>query len=394
MEAAAAETARLRLQVLAFSLTRLVLFTAFRMVFPFLPEAARGLGVGLEVAALAVAARSALGLAGPVLGSIADARGRRWAILLGLATFSAGMVLIALSPTYPSFLAGLLLSYAGEITFEAAMYAYLADRVPYERRGRALAPIEGTFSVAFLVGIPVVGWLTARSGWNAPYGWLAAAGAAAAVMLRLLLPRDRLSPRGQPSLAAGLRRILSRRPAVAGMVVCLLFVSGIQSINIIYGAWLEQAFGLGPEALGLASTVIGAAGLAGVGLVALLTDRIGKRRAVAIGLIANVLAGLGLLALGKTLAGALILLFLFYLSFEFIIVSMLSLMSQFVPEARATMMAATLAAISGGDALGAAVGPLLFRGGLGLSALAAAALDLAALAVLWRWIPKDPEAKS
>jgi predicted MFS family arabinose efflux permease len=54
-----------------------------------------------------------------------------------------------------------------------------------------------------------------------------------------------------------------------------------------FGVWLEDSFGLQIAALAGASAVIGLSELSGEGLVALLTDRIGKPRALVLGLSAN-----------------------------------------------------------------------------------------------------------
>ena len=98
---------RLRYQLLAFSLTRMIVNTSYRMIYPFLPAIARGLGVSVETVTLAITARSGLGLLGPLFGSIAEIRGRKAAMLVGVALFIAGMLLVALSPTYPALFAAL-----------------------------------------------------------------------------------------------------------------------------------------------------------------------------------------------------------------------------------------------------------------------------------------------
>ena len=55
----------LRIQIIGLAVARLVLNTGHRMVYPFLPTFARGLGVDLEAIALMVTARSALSLPPP-----------------------------------------------------------------------------------------------------------------------------------------------------------------------------------------------------------------------------------------------------------------------------------------------------------------------------------------
>lgn len=113
-------------------------------------------------------------------------------------------------------------------------------------------------------------------------------------------------------------------------------------------------------------------------------DRIGKQRAVRAGLAVTSLAALALPLLGQSLIGALAGLFLFYLGFEFTLVSYIPLMTEVLPEARATLMAANLAAFSLGRALGALVGPGLYAAGFWANALVALALNALALLVLRR----------
>src|SRR5439155_25070933 len=89
-----------------------------------------------------------------------------------------------------------------------------------------------------------------------------------------------------------------------GMGLCIGAAN--ETVTIIYGEWLKNAFLLQAAALGLATSVIGIAELSGEGLVAALVDRIGKRRAVIIGFALNALSYLALPILGHTLIGALI----------------------------------------------------------------------------------------
>jgi predicted MFS family arabinose efflux permease len=372
---------RLRYQLTAFFLVRGVINTMYRMVYPFMAVFARGLGVPVGDVALAVAARSALGLAAPLLGSSSDRRGRKRGMLLGLAVFVVGAMVVVLRPSYLPFFGAMLLTGAGKIAFDPSMQAYLGDVVGYQRRGQAIALTELGWSLAFLVGVPLMGWLIARGGWTAPFPWLAGLGVLAALALWRMLPPD--SGRGGgPSLKHGLQRIAAHRAALAGLGVGLLATTANETVNIVFGVWLEGSFGLQVIALGAAAAVIGLAELGGEGLVATVSDRLGKRRAVAIGLTLNCGACLLLPVLGQSVPGALGALFLFYITFEFTLVSSIPMMTELVPQARATLMSGNVSALSAGRVLGAAAGLALYAGGLQFNTLAAFLLNLAALAVL------------
>lgn len=373
---------RLRYQVLAFTVVRTIINTAFRMVYPFLPAISRGLGVPIESITVAITLRATLGVFSPFIGSLADIRGRKTAILLGVGLFAVGMLLVTVWPTYPSLFVSLLLVGLSKIVFDPAMQAYLGDHVPYERRGLAIGLSEFGWSGAFLLGIPIVGWLIAQYGWNAPFFWLTLLGIGLIFLLWRILPVDRPIPGTQLSLRQGFRVVLSYPSALAGLVMALLINASNETVNIVYGLWLEDSFGLQIAALGVASAIIGIAELGGEGLVAGFVDRLGKRRAVGLGLLCYAAASLLLPALGVTETGAWLGLFLFYLSYEFTLVSTIPLMTELAPGARATLLASNVAAFSLGRALGSLIGPALYVHGLPANTIAAALMNLASLALL------------
>jgi len=381
---------RLRFQLLAFTLTRSVINTGYRMIYPFLPVIARGLDVPLATVALGVTARSMLGLASPFLGSFADVRGRKATMLFGIGLFGAALILVGVWPTVPGLLLSMLLAALGKICFDPALQAYLGDRVAYSRRGLAIALTEFGWSGAFLVGVPIAAWMIARGGWSAPFPWFGAVAIVGGLVIWMVMPSDRAQADSRPSLSQGFRSVARSPSAMAGLAVGALITIANETVNIIFGAWLEDSFGLRVIALGAATAVIGVAELGGEGLVAGLVDRVGKRRSVALGIASNALVGLMLPALGQSLPGALVGLFLVYLTFEFSIVSAIPLMTELVPGARATVMAGNVGSHSIGRAVGALIGPALFPMGLMTNVGVAAGMDVAALVFLLVFVHEWP----
>lgn len=375
----------------AITLTRTVINTGFRMVYPFLPALARGLGVEPQAVILAVTARSGLGLASPVFGSLGDLRGRRQAMLLGVAIFALGLLPLAIWPSLATFLLALLATGLAKIVFDPAQQALLGDEIAFERRGTPIAVVELSWSAAFLVGIPVVGLLISTSGWQAPFPLLAGLAFLGGIWLWRIIPRSGRYVNHSPSLRAGLRAIRARQSALAALSVSLLIAIANEMVGIVYGLWMEDSFGLQVAALGAASAVIGIAEMGGEGLVASLSDRLGKRRSIAAGILLSGLALLVLPVLAVSIAGALIGLFLMYLAFEFTIVGTIPLMTEQVPEARSTLMAANIGALSLGRSLGALAGAPLFAIGIQANALVAAGLNLIALLILLGYVSERGE---
>jgi predicted MFS family arabinose efflux permease len=137
--------------------------------------------VDVATLSLVISVRSSIAIFAPVLGSIADQRGRRFGMLLGIFLFIVGMSLVAIAPSFMTFSIALLLGILSKYLFDPSMQAYFGDRVPYERRGTALAVTEAAWSLSFIAGIPLIGFLISRFGWNSPFPLLTGLGL---VMLR------------------------------------------------------------------------------------------------------------------------------------------------------------------------------------------------------------------
>ncbi|MCC7360461.1 MAG: MFS transporter [Anaerolineales bacterium] len=373
----------LRTQVVIATLARAVINTAQRLVYPFLPALSRGLGVPPETLAGLISLRGALGLVSPALGGLPDRIGRRFTALLGLVIFVAGLLLLGVFPSLATFAVYLFAVAGCKYMFDPALQAHLSDRTPYARRGLVIAFIELGWSGASFVGLPLIGFLIARATWRAPFLPLAAAGVAVAAALWFVLPHD-VPQRGAghaPSL--GYYALIRRHPVVLwGGGLGLLAGGANELFNVVYAGWLEQAFGLTTAELGLTATVIGLAELLGEVLVMVLADKMGKRRAVAVGLLASA-AAYGLIPLtGGQLPLALAGLFFVYLAFEFTLVGSLPLMTQLVPSARFRVMSLNAALHSAGRMVGAFSGPRLFALGFGWIGVAAALANLAGLALI------------
>jgi predicted MFS family arabinose efflux permease len=351
---------RLRFQILSFTAIRVVLNTMQRMVYPFLAVFGRGLGVDLAALSLALTLRALAGASGPFLASVADSRGRKSGMLFGLMLFTLGVAAVVIWPSYPAFLVALVLGVVGKYVFDPSLQAYLGDRVSYARRGRVIAVTELGWSLSFILGVPLMGYLIARYGWSAPFPLFFLAGLLALGLVGWMLPRDPPQPADRAGLWQNLAQVFKFTPALLGLGLGLSISTANEVVNVVFGVWLEGAFGLKIAALGAASAVIGFAELGGETFSATLTDRLGKPRSISLGVMLNCLAALALPLFGSSPAWAFTGLFFFYITFEFALVSSIPLMTEVLPRARATLMACNVASHSLGRALGALVAAPLF----------------------------------
>lgn len=378
---------RLRFQLLIVMVLRAIFNTMHRMVYPFLGTFARGLGVDITVLSFALTGRSLVGAFVPIIASVADQRGRRFGMLAGIMLFTIGVSLVAIWPSLLTLTAALILAVLGKYMFDPAMQAYFGDRIPYQRRGFALAVTELGWSFSFIIGVPAMGFLIAHNGWSAPFPVLALLGLGMFAAIWWMVPKRDANHVPARNPWANFSTVLRNVPALMGVSIALWASVANELVSVIFGLWLEDSFGLQIAALAGASAVIGFSELSGEGLVALLTDRLGKARALAFGLSANAGAAIMLPFIGRTEVGALIGLFLFYITFEFVMVSHIPMMTEIMPRARATVMAFNLTGHSLGRALGAFLAPILYGFGfqfVTVGVIVFNVMGLLALSRIWR----------
>jgi len=377
------------MQIALFTFIRLVTSVAYRMVYPLLPAFRDGLQISPNALVLAIGSRSLVAaFLGPLFASVGDSRGRKAGMLLGIGIFALGLAVVVFWPTFPGFVIALMLTTVGKVTFDPTMQAFIADRVPYKRRGLAITATELSWSLAYIMGIPLVGLLIASTSWIGPFYLFGILIILSGVVFLFAIPKDPARPKATPNLQATFRLILSSKAAKAAVALTLFACLANELINLAFGLWLEVSFELRLVALGGTAAVLGVAELGGEGLVALVTDRLGKRRAILLGLVVNCVAVILLPFMEASLLGALISLTLFYISFEFYIVSSIPLMTEVMPQARSTMMAGFFTSAAIGRALAGAISPSLYALGFGFIVAITVLLNLLAMASI-RGLPLE-----
>ena len=365
--------------------TRTIMDTGVRMVYPLLPVFARGVGVEVSAIVTVLALMQLLGLVAPFIGRVSEQRGRKFTILLGLLLYVAGMVSVFLLPDFTGLALALLLGALGRTALNPAMQAYIGDKVPYHRRGLYLGFAELAWSGAFLIGVPAMTWLIAQYNWQAPFLALALLSGVSIVLIWLRIERDAPVVQHIAFLPA-LRAAISSPMALAGLCLGFSISAANQLVSVVFGTWIEASFGIQLAALAVAAAVIGLSELSGEGIVTFLSDRLGKRRLVLLGVSGNILACLLLPLTGVNLNLALVGLFFFYLTFELSVVASIPLATELSPSSRALYMTMLMTAVTLGRALLTPVAPALFASGLLANCLVAAGLNLIAIFVVWRYI--------
>jgi predicted MFS family arabinose efflux permease len=366
--------------VILFS--RTVLDTAFRAVYPFLPFIAAGMGVPVEVAAQIIQVRNLVGFLAPVFGPLSDRFGRRVVMLAGIGLVNVACLALVLVVPFWIVAVLMVVMSLGVTLFVPAQQAYFADEIPYKERGRAMALGELAWSGAAILGLPLMGWVLTRAGWQNAFGLVGLLGIAAFALIWLLLPRT--EHRRLATSSQGGMQLLVREPmAWAAIAVTFLLAASNENINIVFGTWMNQSFGLDAAVLGVVAAAVGGAELTAELFAAGFVDRIGKWRTVLASMFLGLGAFLALPLLGANAWFATLGLVLVFFTFELTVVAALPLYSEIMPGARALLLSLEVASFFAGRALGSFAGPNLFaRFGLTPVSLVSAAGTGAAL-LIW-----------
>lgn len=352
--------------IAATTFSKLLFNTSRRLIYPFAPELARGLNVDLSAITSVIAVNQATGLLGPVGASFSDRYGYRLFMLLSLAMLTIGTFSLGLIPIYSVLVICFFLTGLAKSIFDTSLQAYIAGCVPFEKRGKIIGITELAWAGSTLVAIPLSGIVIERFSWQTPFFIISGLGLTCFLMLLVLMPKtgrtDTDHTEHPASMRSNWKKILKNRQ-VLSMLGFAFFVSlANDNLFVIYGAWLEQSYHLSIAAIGFGTILIGAAELLGEGCTALFSDRIGLRLSIFIGTLLSSIAYLVLPLLDTGLAFVLGGLFMVFFTFEFSMVTSMSLATEMVPELRASTMSAFFAIAGVGRVVGAFTGGLLWTG--------------------------------
>ncbi|MEU4195357.1 MFS transporter [Kribbella sp. NPDC026611] len=302
-------------------------------------------------------------LAGPVLGTLTSRWERRTTIVLALAVFVAGNLIVGIATNYPIALGGRVVAALGGSLLNAAVTGYVIALTPVQHHGKALSFVLGGWMTATALGVPV-GLLIGQSSWRFPMILVAAVGTIALVGILFGLPRlhlpggtlvERLRPLRQPRLLAG-----------------LLVTTGILCSS--YACFTYATLILGPHfkahwAIILIMFGYGVSSMLGNAVTGRLTDRFSAIRVLSIvlgGLFLNAILGLIALEFAPLAVAAvwgLVWFFCAGIGNGGAAVPQQARLASLAPDSAAIVMALNGSAISLGSALGSGLGGVALTAG-------------------------------
>lgn len=352
------------------------------VIMGLLLQVAADLRVSVPAAGLLISGYALGVFLGAPLLTVASRRWPRKRVLLALMLmFTAGNLACALAPSYAALMAARVVTSLAHGTFFGVGAVVATTLVPPQRKASAISTMFTGLTVATLLGVPAGAWLGLQYGWRATFWAVAAIGALATVVIAALVPADRDAPPAPP-LREELHAV-GRAPVLLGLATTVLGYAGVFAVYTYVQPLLTRVTGVADSAVSPLLLVFGVGMIVGNVLGGRLADRRPRQALpLSLGALAVVLAALTL-ALPSAPAMALGIGLLGVAAFATVAPLQVWVLGKAGEAGRHLASSLNIGAFNLGNALGAWLGGLVLGHGGSLSQLpwVAALLTLAGLAV-------------
>ena len=272
--------------IAGFSLAHFSHHVTNSMLNPLLPLIRDTFALSYTESGFAVSAYSlSLGLANAPMGVLADRFGPRRVLAGGLVLLGIASVALSLAGAYWQLL--LLLIGMGIVsgTYHAPSASLLSRSFPERGRGAAMGfHITGGHLSFFAVPL-VAGSLAAATGtWRTPYLWFAAAPILSGIVVWLAAPKAHAAPapRGRMDALRDLATVARKVGPVVGLSI--VFQIGYAAFIAFLSVYMVDARGTDILFAAALFSVPNLGGLFGAPFGGWLSDRLGRRRVIGLGL--------------------------------------------------------------------------------------------------------------
>ena len=347
----------IRRNITAVTIARLVANAAYRFAPLFLATIARGFDVSLSTLGFAIFASELSGFASPFAGRIVDRLTHRNSMVLGLVGSAVGCTIAAVSTSPLIFAVGVTVLALTKQSFDLGLGAWIADHVPYNQRGKIVGLTETAWALGLLVGVSIMGLITAATNWRIGFAF-----AVLCLIVSMFVIFNRVTNEARvvhESHSTTPQRVTGNSWLVVFAMFCIM--CSAQNLFVTFGAWLEDEFQFGAARLAVAGFSLGLVELVASVSSSRQTDKWGKERSIALGALLVIPGGIFLCLGSNNLIIGLIGVFIYFLGFEFSVVSLLSLATSLVPNSPGTGLGWVLGAGTLGRAVMAIIATHLFE---------------------------------
>ncbi|MBI3898389.1 MAG: MFS transporter [Gammaproteobacteria bacterium] len=250
------------------------------MIAPILPSVADDLSVPLVAAGQLVTIFAlTYAISSPVLTALTGSLNRRSFLIGAMGLFALGNLIAAVVPNFISLIfARVFLAMAAGL-YVPNSNAVASIMAPPEKRGRALAIINGGLTVAIVLGVPLGAFIGNHLSWRATFGFVALLAAIAVVGLMLGLPKDA----GANAKVTTLRErfaVIQQYNVFPSLLVTLLWAVGAYTVYTYIAPVTTLITGWAGTEIGYVLFLWGGFAFLGLLIGGALSDRLGVHRVI------------------------------------------------------------------------------------------------------------------
>lgn len=364
-----------------------VMYTDDYVIAGLLPEIAHDLEVSEGSAGQLVTAFSiTVAVAAPLAAVLFAKTPRLRLFTFALLAFSAANLVASFAPAYPVLFTLRVIAALAAASMTPAVFAYAAMNAPPERTGRFIAVVSLGVTGSIAAGVPLGTWISGALGWRATFGTMAVSGMFALAALRSTI--DKHDHHAEvPDLKEQLTT-LTRAPIALGLLANTVLMTGSMMLLTYLAPYLAEATVGGVNERAVSFSLAGIAGIIGIWLGGLATDRWGPDRTLIVGTSVFFLTMLALWALWASRPAPLPIVLavtalwggMAFWNSPAIQARLNALAGAVAPQALALNTSGTYLGVAAGAAVG---GTLLSTTGVGALPLVAACFGALALALIW-----------
>ncbi|TCP44739.1 putative MFS family arabinose efflux permease [Tamaricihabitans halophyticus] len=259
-----------------------VFYTDDYVIAGVLPEIANDLGISAALTGQLVTVFSVtVAIAAPVAAVIFAQWARRVVLSVALIGFIVANALAALSDSYSLLVVLRIGAALAAAMATPTLFGVAASLAPTERRGRYLGTVSLGVTGSIALGVPLGTWLGGQSGWRAAFAAMAIGGVLAMVWLLATLPRTEPSP---PVPLREQARVLLAGGVSLGLLANALMITGSMMLLTYLAPFAAELANADTGHRVVLFAASGIAGMVGIWLGGIATDRWGPNRTLVYGM--------------------------------------------------------------------------------------------------------------
>jgi len=273
--------------IFLLALTMFIVGTDGFVVAGVLGDIAEQSGVSIEAAGQLITVFAlAYAIASPIIASVFGQMDRKYFLILSLAVFSLGNLIVALTADYSLLMAGRIISALGASAVTPAVIMIAGMISPPERRGRAISYVFSGLTIATILGVPFGTYLSHAMDYQSLFLSITIGGAVMLAVLSAALSRLPSPP--NVSLRQRLSAVRMKGAPSTLLVTVVVYLSAFTVYSYVSAYYNGRGITDGNE-LTWILLAFGTGGAIGNLLGGRLTDRFGPRTT-------NIVSHLGLCA--------------------------------------------------------------------------------------------------